>query len=74
MKLSVTIKPNSRKGPLVEAGHDGSLTVYVREPAVDGKANAALVKVVAEHLGLPKTRVKLVRGSTSKSKTLEVSE
>jgi hypothetical protein len=48
----VKVKPGSRKGPLVEVGDDGELTVYVQERAVDGKANEAVIRVLAEHLGV----------------------
>jgi len=44
----------------------------VRERAVDGAANTAVVRVVAEHLGVPKSRVSIRRGHTSRQKTLEV--
>ena len=40
--IVVKVKPGSRKGPLVEVGSTGELTIYVREPAVDGKANDAV--------------------------------
>ena len=46
----VRVKPGSRKGPLVEVGSDGELTIYVREPAVDGKANNAVIRLLAAHL------------------------
>ncbi|MCV7380922.1 hypothetical protein BST11_12570 [Mycobacterium alsense] len=68
----VTVKPGSRKGPLVETGPDGELTIYVREPAVDGKANAAVTRLLADHLGLPKSRVALVSGATSRQKRFRV--
>ena len=68
----IAIKPNSRRGPLVETQEDGSLVVYVREPVVDGKANAALVKLLAEHFGVAKTRVRIVRGQASRHKVVEV--
>lgn len=71
-RYSVTIKPNSRKGPLVELQDDGSLIVYVREPAVDGKANAALVKLLAKHFGVAKTLVTIVRGHASRHKIVEL--
>jgi len=41
--ISVRAKPGSRKGPLVEIGGEGELTVYLREPAAEGKANRAVV-------------------------------
>ena len=43
----VKVKPGSRKGPLVEVGSKGDLTIYVREPAVDGGANDAVARLLA---------------------------
>jgi Uncharacterized conserved protein len=70
--VRVRVKPGSLKGPLVEPAEDGELVVYVRERAVDGAANAAVVRVVAEHLGIPKSRVAIRRGHTGRQKTLEI--
>ncbi len=67
------LKPGSRKGPLVEVGSDGELTIYVREPAVDGKANNAVIRLLAAHLQLPKSRVELVSGATSRLKRFRIS-
>ena len=64
----VRIKPGSRRGPLVEVGDDGELTIYVREPAVEGKANDAVTKLLAAHLDVPRSRLKLVSGATSRVK------
>ena len=36
-QIVVTVKPGSRKGPLVETNPAGSMTVYVREPAAEGQ-------------------------------------
>lgn len=68
----VRVKPGSRKGPLVEVGDDGELTIYVPERAVDGKANDAVVKLLAEHLGVPRSRVELVGGATARVKRFRV--
>ncbi len=72
MKVNVTIKPNSTKGPLVELQADGVLVVYVREVAADNKANEALIKILAEYYDAPKSRVRIVRGATSRSKLVEI--
>jgi uncharacterized protein len=64
----VRVKPGSRKGPLVEVGADGALTIYVQERAIEGKANEAVVKLLADHLGVPKSRLELVSGATSRVK------
>jgi len=70
--ISVRVKPGSRKGPLVETGADGELTVYVREPAVEGKANEAVVRLRAKHLGVAPGRLDLVSGATSRVKRFRV--
>ena len=68
----VKVKPGSRKGPLVEVDPDGEL-IYVRERAVDGKANDAVTRLLAAHLQLPRSRVELVSGTTSRLKRFRVS-
>lgn len=70
----VTVKPGSSKGPLVEVGDDGALTIYVRERAVDGKATWAVARLLAEHLGVPKSRVVLLSGATSRIKRFRVDD
>ena len=71
--VSVRVKPGSKKGPLVEAGPDGDLTIYVRERAVEGKANDAVVALLAKHLGVPRSRVELASGATSRMKRFRIS-
>ncbi|CAM3451814.1 DUF167 domain-containing protein [Mycobacterium frederiksbergense] len=71
--VSVRVKPGSKKGPLVEAGPDGELTIYVRERAVEGKANDAVVALLAKHLGVPRSRVELASGATSRMKRFRIS-
>lgn len=70
--VTVRVKPGSRKGPLVEVGLDGELTIYVAERAVDGKANAAVTGLLAEYLGVPKSRVELVAGARARFKRFRV--
>ncbi|WP_029108897.1 DUF167 domain-containing protein [Mycobacterium sp. URHD0025] len=69
----VRVKPGSRKGPLVEVGDDDSLTIYVPERAVDGKANDAVTKLLAAHLGVPRSRVELISGATARLKRFRIS-
>ena len=71
--MVVQVKPGSKKGPLVEVAEDGSLTVYVRERAIEGKATEAGTKVLADHLGVPKSRLELVSGATSRVKRFLIS-
>lgn len=71
MKYSVIVKPNSRKGPLVEETDDG-LVVYLRERPVDGAANQALVKTLAKHFGVSKSQVVIKVGASGRHKIVEV--
>jgi uncharacterized protein YggU (UPF0235/DUF167 family) len=70
--ITVTVKPGSRKGPLVEADADGALTIYVRERAVEGKATEAAARLLADHLDVPRSRVELVAGATSRVKRFRI--
>ncbi len=72
MKISVHLKPNSRHLEEVVVGDDGSLTVYTKAPAIEGRANEAAVKLLAKHFGVASSKVKLVRGATSKYKVFEI--
>ena len=70
--VTVRVKPGSKKGPLVEAADDGSLTIYVRERAVDGKATEAVARLLAEHLGVARSHVHLISGAASRLKRFRV--
>ncbi|GAA3899709.1 DUF167 family protein [Microbacterium invictum] len=71
MQITVRVKPGSRKGPLVESDA-GSLTLFVRDRAVDGAANDAVVRLLADHFGIPQRDVTILRGHTSRIKRVEV--
>jgi uncharacterized protein YggU (UPF0235/DUF167 family) len=75
VELTVRVKPGSRKGPLVEETEGdpvASVTVYVRERAVDGAANAGVVAALAAHFGVARSNVTIVRGDTSRIKRVRV--
>ena len=71
MKIQVTVKPGSRKGPLVEVAPDG-LVVYLREKPHDGEANVALVRLLAEYYGVAKSCIVICGGNKSRKKTIEI--
>lgn len=72
MKISVYIKPNSRHREEVVKNDDDTLTVYIKAPAIEGRANAAAIKLLAKHFKVASSKVKLVRGATSKYKIFEI--
>ena len=71
MKIQVSVKTNSHQVG-VKKLPDDSYAVAVRARAVDGLANEAVILALAEHFGVPKSRVKIVRGATSKVKWIEI--
>lgn len=74
MKISAKIKPNSRYREEVVANDDGSLTIYTKAPAIEGRANLVAVKLVAKYYGVTPFRVKLVRGAASRNKVFEIAD
>ena len=70
--LEVRVKPGSKKGPVIQTALDGSLLIFVREQAVDGKANSAVIDLIADYYGLPRSSVQLVSGRTSRRKFFKI--
>lgn len=71
MICEVTVKPNSKKGPLVlQAGNQ--LTVYLREKPIDGEANAALIKLLAKHFKISRSQIIIKTGARGRKKLLEI--
>jgi len=69
--LPVHVTPKAGRDEL--AGWRGSeLAVRVTVAPDAGKANAAVCKLIAEALGVPKSSVRVARGQTSRHKLLEV--
>jgi len=69
--LEVRLRPAARTSG-IEGFRDGVLHASVKEPPREGRANRALVALVAEALGVPKRDVTIVRGASSRNKVLSV--
>jgi len=69
--LTLHIQPGAKKSEFA-GRHGDALKIRLAAPPVDGKANDALVKFVAEALAIPKAAVNLKSGQTSRRKVLEV--
>ena len=52
MKIPATIKPNSRHREEVVVGSDGTYVIYTKAPAIEGRANAAAIKLLAKYFGV----------------------
>ena len=69
--LAVRVQPGARRSEIVgELGDE--LKVRLAAPPVDGRANAELVRFVAELAGVPRRNVRLTLGHSSRSKVVEV--
>ena len=67
--LSVRVKPRSARDEV--AGWDGDvLRVRLRAPPVEGRANEALRRLLAAQLGIPSGRVRIVSGSSARTKRI----
>ncbi len=71
MELQLRVRPRSRRNT-VELGDAGLVTVRVTAAPERGKANKAVVALLAKTLGVPRSSVTLVRGLTSRDKVVRI--
>ena len=69
--IKVKVKPNSKQQTIIEEP-DGSLTVQLKSPPVDGKANEELIKLLAVKFDVPKSHIRIKSGLSSKTKLVEI--
>jgi uncharacterized protein len=69
--LNVRVHPGARRNAITGT-HDGALKISLTTPPADGRANAALIAFLAEHLNIPRAAITLTSGATSRSKTLHL--
>jgi uncharacterized protein len=69
--LTVRAHPGARKNG-VTGVHADAVKIALTAPPVDGKANEALIAFLADALPLPRARIALVAGVTSRTKTLRI--
>ena len=69
--LSVRLHPGARKNGVTGVQAD-ALKIALTAPPVDGKANEALIAFLADALHLPRARVALVAGATSRAKIVRI--
>ena len=76
LRLRVRLTPRARRdridGFAADAEGGRVLKVRVSAPPVEGAANAALIRLLAKALGVPKSAVTIAAGENSRIKTLEI--
>jgi uncharacterized protein (TIGR00251 family) len=71
LELSLHVQPGARRTALA-GEHGGRLKLAVRAPATDGRANQAVLALVAEVAGVPQRAVELVSGAGARDKRVRI--
>ena len=68
--ITVTLKisPNASKNEIIK--NQGELKIKITAQPIENKANKALIEFLSKKLKVPKTSIEIIRGETSKEKTL----
>lgn len=69
--LNVRVTPKAARNAVMV--RDGQIRVTVTTVPEDGKANVAVIKLLAKALGIPKSRLTVIRGQTSRDKVIAIS-
>ena len=69
-RLNVKVVANARRAQIVEETE--GLRVYVNVPATGGRANAALIELLAEFFAVKKNSIRIVNGEKSRRKVIEI--
>jgi uncharacterized protein (TIGR00251 family) len=72
MKIQVKVKPSSKTEDISREGY--SFIVKVKEPPREGKANQAVIKLLAEHFDVPQSQVRILSGFKNRNKVIEVAK
>jgi len=70
--FQVRVQPNAKRSCWGGMWNGTHYKIALRAPAVDGKANAALIEFLSEAFDVPKSHISIVAGETSRCKKIEV--
>jgi len=70
--LTVIVQPNTRHSEIKDF-REGVLYLKIAAPPVDGKANREIIRYLSDILGIAKSRISLVKGTTGRRKLLSIS-
>jgi uncharacterized protein len=71
IRLKVRVTPNARKNEVVSLDQD-EVRLKIKAPAVEGKANAALIEYLSEITGVPRAKIQLKAGEKSRIKLVQI--
>jgi uncharacterized protein (TIGR00251 family) len=70
MRLSIRVVPNAKQNKIIEEGD--KFKVYLTAPAVEGKANKALIQFLAEHFKTKRNKISIIKGEKSRDKIVKI--
>ena len=70
-RIYVTVKPNAKRADITPIS-DTEFRVVVPAPAQDGKANEALIEILAGYFRVPKSKITILRGHSARKKLIEL--
>ena len=71
MVIEIKVSPSSGRQKITLNAH-GILKIYLKSPPIKGKANAELIKFLSKALHLPKEKVTIIHGATSRKKRIKI--
>jgi uncharacterized protein (TIGR00251 family) len=71
LKIWVTVKPQAKKSEVKKIA-ESEYAVSVTAPAREGKANEAVIELLARHFAVPKSSIRIIRGQTARRKLIEI--
>ncbi len=72
MKIRVKVTPNSKVNEVIREGD--MFLVRVKGPAKEGKANRAVIKLLADYFGVPQRQIDISSGFSSRNKVIDVTK
>ena len=70
MKINVKVIAAAKRNEIIK--EENSFKVYVNKPAVDNKANLAVIELLADYFKVRKNSVNIIKGQKSKNKIIEI--
>ncbi len=71
MKIFVKVKPKAKEQKIIKIS-DTNFKVWVKEPPEKGRANTAVIGALAGYFNTSRANIKIISGSTSKLKIIEI--
>ncbi len=70
-RITVSVKPQAKEERIARISAQ-EYKVFVNAAPVDGKANEAVIKLLAQYFAVPKSSVRVIRGAASRRKLIEI--